>query len=582
MIRALLYLQLHCGWNRLVRRLQRLKQPKYFAGFLVGGFYFYFYFFRHFFLQRKPASVPVTVWHPELLSGFELLGALAMLGLVLLKWILPQQRVALAFSEAEVSFLFAAPVSRRTLIHFKLLKSQAGILFTTLLMAFLSNRFGQTGNAWIHLAGWWIVLSTLNLHFLGASFARARLLTAGSMNWPRRLGLLALLLVLGSAILFWARQTIPAPTNSDLASWRSLWDYGRHALEVGPAPYLLFPFKVVVRPFLAPNAGAFFGALGSALALMILHYFWVVRSDVAFEEASVELARKRAELIAAARQGSLQASKRRRRHPPFALRPTGPPAVALLWKNLIGARSSLSLRTWIILALAFGVPAVMLSLSSRSTAAPPLLGMLVLMGLIWSVLAGPQLLRQDLRQDWRAADMLKGYPLAGWSVVLGELLAPGVILAAVQWVLLLTGAIVSSRSPDGANVPILARLSVAFGAATILPMLNLVSLLIPNAAVLLFPGWFQAGHDGSPGIEATGQRLIFAIGQLLVLLLALLPPAVVFGLVLFLGQLATNWVAAVPLASVAAAGVLAVEVAVGVGLLGKQFERCDLSKETQP
>jgi hypothetical protein len=39
-------------------------------------------------------------------------------------------------------------------------------------------------------------------------------------------------------------------------------------------------------------------------------------------------------------------------------------------------------------------------------------------------------------------------------------------------------------------------LIVALGVsiAVILPALNLISLLIPNAAVLLFPSWFQAGR----------------------------------------------------------------------------------------
>ena len=55
----------------------------------------------------------------------------------------------------------------------------------------------------------------------------------------------------------------------------------------------------------------------------------------------------------------------------------------------------------------------------------------------------------------------------------------------------------------------------------VIPMLNFVSLIIPNASVLLFPSWFQTGREGPHGIEATGQRLIFMLGQLLVFVLAL-------------------------------------------------------------
>ena len=41
---------------------------------------------------------------------------------------------------------------------------------------------------------------------------------------------------------------------------------------------------------------------------------------------------------------------------------------------------------------------------------------------------GPQLLRQDFRQDLPLADLLKTYPLRGWQLALGELLAPAAIL----------------------------------------------------------------------------------------------------------------------------------------------------------
>ena len=104
-------------------------------------------------------------------------------------------------------------------------------------------------------------------------------------------------------------------------------------------------------------------------------------------------------------------------------------------------------------------------------------------------------------------------------------------------------------------------------------------LLIPNAAVLLFPSWVQAGKDSPRGIEATGQRLIFAVGQFLVLLLALVPAALAFAAVYFPLKLAFGPVAPVPFASLAAAILVAVEAGLGVRLLGKVFERFDVTEE---
>ena len=190
MISALLYLQYHSINNRTVMRIKRLKQPKYLVGGIVGGLYFYWYFFRIFLCGPVEGKRFTLLSSPGNLALFESLGALILLTILLLAWIFPHQRAALTFTEAEVAFLFPAPISRRGLIHFKLLRSQTAILFTTLVLTLVTNRFG--GKAWIHAAGWWLIFSALNLHFLGSSFARTMLLDRGITNWQRRLGILAL------------------------------------------------------------------------------------------------------------------------------------------------------------------------------------------------------------------------------------------------------------------------------------------------------------------------------------------------------------------------------------------------------
>jgi hypothetical protein len=122
-------------------------------------------------------------------------------------------------------------------------------------------------------------------------------------------------------------------------------------------------------------------------------------------------------------------------------------------------------------------------------------------------------------------------------------------------------------------------LALGAGAAVVLPALNLISFIIPNAAVLLFPSWFQTGKDAPHGVEATGQRLIFALGQFLAFIVALIPAAAVFTGFFFLLKFLTNAVLAVPVASVAAALVLALEAGLGVMLLGWLFGRFDVSAE---
>ncbi len=581
MISALFYLQYHSFLNRQRARLRRLKQPKYLAGAIVGGLYFYFYFFRYLFSQRGHGAgigLGLGGQNPAL---FEEVGALVLLGLALMSWILPRKRAALMFTEAEVNFLFPAPVTRRTLIHFKLLKSQTAILFTTFFLTLVTGRFGRGGGAWIHAAGWWLILSSLNLHFLGASFARTMLLERGVSNWQRRAAVLLLVTIGTAAIFLWARRTVPAPTVEDWAGVEAIKYYARRTLESGPAPYLLWPFRMVLRPYLASDALAFFRALGPVLALMALHYWWIIRADVAFEEASVELARKTAERAAAVRRGNWQATSQKRRRPIFQLHPTGFQPVALVWKNLIATGQAFSLRTWILLAL-IALPVCFALAGSRDHGWRPVLGMGAVVMAAWSLFLGPQILRQDLRQDLPVADILKMYPMRGWQVVLGEVLTPTIVLIAAQWFLLLVVVVTLTHLPGRGvpAIPLATRLAFGLGAALVLPTVNLISLLIPNGAVLLFPAWFQTGHEGPRGIEATGQRLIFMLGQVLVFAVALLPAALAFTAIFLVVNFFAGLLPAVPLAALAASLLLAVEAGLAVAWLGRLFERFDLSAET--
>src|SRR6185295_15566425 len=320
MIAALAYLQFHSLKNRLVQRFKRLKQPKYLVGAIVGGLYFYFYFFRFLLFPRgrMGAAAPVMAAIPTDPLFYESLGALILFGIVLLAWVLPHQRAALTFTEAEVAFLFPAPVSRRSLIHFKLARSQLAILFTVIFLTLLSTQFGTSGRGLIRAAGWWVILFTLNLHFFASSFALTKLMDRGLSNWKRRVAVLALVALAAGVVIGWAVRSIPELTKADLANFDSIYDYFKQVMVSGPLPYLLYPFRLAVRPYLAPDWISFALALGPAVLLMLAHYFWVIRSDVAFEEASVEASKKLAEKVSAMRSGQWRggAKKFKKKRPP--------------------------------------------------------------------------------------------------------------------------------------------------------------------------------------------------------------------------------------------------------------------------
>ncbi len=585
-IGALFYLVSRSWWNRTRLRIRRLRQPKYLIGAIFGGAYFYFYFYRFLLgagLRGRGGAGGNPVLPAEAAFWLETAAAVALGAFVVMGWLFPSERAALVFTEPEVAFLFPAPLSRKKLLHFKLAKSQVAMLFGSIMLTLVTGRITQGGAVVYRVLGWWLAFSTLNLHLLGASFARTQLLDRGITPWRRRFLVLGVLGLLVGGIGLWAWRTIPAPPNlgeSNQADFPALQYYARQLTQSGPVPYLLAPLRAVVHPYFSRTVGSFLWAALPVLAIMALHYLWVVRSNVAFEEASVEASRKMAERVAAMRSGQRgrPAGKRKKSRDPFQLAPTGWPAAAFLWKNLLAAGQGFTFRFWIALAIGVGSLGIGLAPLARSGHGLwMIIGPLSLGMLGFSVLAGPQLMRHDFRQDLPMADMLRTYPLPAWQLALGELLAPVVILTGLQWCLILLGGL---TLPGGGSAG--DRLAWTLAAGLILPGFNLVSLIIPNAAVLFFPGWFQTGPQAmAGGIEATGQRMVFMLGQLLVLIVSLVPAALLVAAVWFLGHwLGWSLLLILPLAAVVALILLLAEGALGLWWLGRLFQRYDLSGET--
>jgi hypothetical protein len=133
--------------------------------------------------------------------------------------------------------------------------------------------------------------------------------------------------------------------------------------------------------------------------------------------------------------------------------------------------------------------------------------------------------------------------------------------------------------PGGALTSWVAGIGAVSAALLMLPLVGLLFAL-NFAGVLYFPAWLSLSTQHGAGIEKVGQRLIFFVGYLVVLIGALLPAAG-FGAIPFLlvwlysDQLAL----AIALGSIGACAVLFGEFAFAVWWLGRRFERFDLSVE---
>lgn len=583
-VNALGYLVTRSLANGVLFRVRRLRRPKYLFGALLGAAYFYFYFGGFLGSSRMPWGAGKGTPSP---FDPEIGAAILFLATILLSWILPASRAAIGFTEAEIAFLFPAPITRRTLVIMRLLKSQFGLLLFSVFMTLLAGQFHFGADAWFRIGGWWVIMNTLNLHRLGASFALQRLRERGMADGKRRT-VVVLALVALAVLVEYTRRRLPTPPDlgTIAGGGAEFTRYISQILHTGPLPYLLAPFKLVMAPNFTHDAVAFLRALLPALGIMALHFIWVVRADVSFEDASIEAAKTRAAFLAARGRGELRArsGSDKARTPLWRLRPTGFAPIAFVWKSLLKAGGRRTLTRWagFFAALAAGAWA----LGHAGALSPTLKTVAIIIGagcyitlLISFVMIGQHASAQ-LRQGIAAMDLLKTYPIPGWQLALGELAGPVALGTLMQWSSLgIATMLLRLSGPTHEIAPLI--LSIAGVVALLLPVFNLSTAILPCAGALLFPGWFRPQEAATPGLESTGLKLILGIAQMLAVIVALIP-VVFFGAVAFFA--AGKFTAILEWRALAAGGtailILAMEAGLGVAWLGSLYDKFDASSDS--
>ena len=565
MIAVFGYLTWRTVSNRVVRQLRHLRSPRYMAALLLGLAYLWFMV-----IGQRPTSAPGGMPDPRTL---ELVGAVGLMGAVAWSWIFGVERRVLAFTPAEVTFLFSGPVSRRGLIQFKLLHNQLLILFNALLWTLILSRERFGVSSLLRVIAIWVLLTTLSLHRLGASFVRTSLAEHGRFGARHRIVSLVVLGLVLVTVMWSIADALPG-----LVAARG--DDPRHFLIAlrdaanGPVPSVLtYPFRVLVRPLAAHSTTDWLPALGPALLLLVLHYIWVVRSDTAFEEAAAELSLKRARALA--KETSRHSARRapRMASPPlFRLAPVGWPAGAILWKNLVAVTRTKRVRNAAIAMGTAGVIVAALSFEPEGTLAE-IAGWLAATWAAITIVIGPQWVRNDLRGDLLKLDLLRSYPLRGWSVVVAEAAASTLMLSVIQLSLIVIAYLAflgnQVMTPDLQDRTLLLVAAVVY-----LPGINFLGMLIQNAAALLYPAWVRLGSGRPGGVEVLGQNLLMMIAFLTLLALTLaLPVALAGGSFLLLREMIGLW-ASLP-ATALFLGAVAFEAALIVQWLGNLFERTD-------
>jgi hypothetical protein len=600
--------------GRAVRWLRLLRQPRYLLGLLAGLAWLSLWIGRPLLRvgRRLGSDTRVEIGAgrllqslpPEAIHGLILMASVLVTVLVALWWLAPWGRPALQMTEAELSLLLQAPLSRRQVVQYALLRNQPGILLGTLILTVFMG-FGGPGRRLVQLACIWLLLTVWDLHATARHLWRARTAAAPpSRAWRRRGVLAAILLVYAGAVavLAWrahfeALGLAAAGGGKGLDAFR---DYLTAWSGSSPLSLLLLPARLALAPLAAAGGAGLGLALLGPLLLALIHHEWVVRTPQLFEDQALAHARRKDSRTRAARTGVRRLPRGRHRRP-FPLPPVGRAELAVVWKNLMQERR-LGLGTTLALVVGFCLllmvaPAV----AGIGQVAFPILALAGTALLVSQPMMTGLAQRHDLRTDLLHTDILRTWPLSGAGLAAAEILTP--VLSAALWMTLGLGLLLAAQTgpalaallaggpaqglaaPEiwqalGAPAPVAIPLAL-LGVLPAMLAVSVISSAVQNLAALWFPGWIRLGPQRRGGAAQLGQNLLVIALLMLSIAVGLLPGVLVAGTVgvgaWLLGAAPSIWWA--PVLGLALALPLLAEGAGLILLAGRAWDRFDPSAQ---
>jgi hypothetical protein len=567
-LRASLYIAACSARNRIAVRLRRLREPRYLVGALLAAAYFVFIFVVPRQARRRGPGGGVRGFPPAALDRYGvLLGGVGLLLFSAIAWMFPSKSHLFAFTEAEVAFLFPAPVTRRQLLVHRLIRSQLGLLFAAMVPVFLVALPGATASMWQRLLfgiSLWISFAATRVYFAGVTMARDRLGAvdprARRTAWAPLLVTLAALAVVVGAI---ARE-VPFPPASVPAALAQVGE----ATSSGWPRIVLMPFRLLLAPMFAEGTRQFVVAVPGALLVLAAAIAWVIKSDEVFHAVGA-----RHEAAPASVRRGRGAAAPKLRWAGWSLPLAGRTEAVFFWKNGMATLRSANIKSFIPIAVLL-VYAVVGARFGFATSLGPAICLAALMIAAFATLLGPGSVMSDFRGDLRHMELLKTWPVKGGALLRGEMLWPGLLVSGSAW-LALTCALVFSQAafPD---VPPIWRLSVYGAAVLLVPAFVFAQYMVHQAAAVLFPAWVPTGNE-MRGFESMAQRLLLFAGVALALFVMIGPGAIAGGIVaIAFYRLTGSSLVFVPAAAVCLV-IVAVEVILASEALAPAYERIDLS-----
>jgi hypothetical protein len=602
MIGVLVRLQWMSLKGQTVRSIRLLRQPKYLVGFVVGVGWMGLWVLRPL-LRSKIAlgSAPGNPFGADLLPIFRQLAALAVTFALPIPWLFPWGKLGLPFREAELTMLLQAPLTRRQVIQYGLLKSELGVLISGFVLPLVVGLGGPSARllmgcgTWLlfefwHLNGKWRALFLLRQREIPAGLARARriLLTAGLLGFY--------------ATLIWALKPFVMQTFRALdgANFQQVTATLRTMTWPPLLKALLAPAWTLTSPTFAGGVAAFAAAAPAVLIAILAQREIVLRSKARFEESSLERATKQEERKSPTRRFARISSRARTRRP-FELDGPGPPEVAVVWKNAMRVSRTRWLHAgYFAVALLIVIPVLPAIFPFHKMAYGVLL-MFGLTAMIIQPLMTGMSWNNDLRTELAHIELVRTWPVSAHRLVLAEVLSPtilsfasAVVGAAVVLTCFYGTLLHETMTGQPSSLILLPRTGGVLGVTnpvaavlifvSFLPLAAAVAFFssaLQNLATLFVPAWMAHSTDRSRGFAALGQRLLVTAGLGLALLLALIPGALLVGAAALIQHwIGIPWTAwAFPLWAVLAAAPQAVIAWLMVQSASGFWEHLDPSQE---
>lgn len=412
----------------------------------------------------------------------------------------------LAFSLADVDYLFPSPVPRRLILAYRLgaktLQSvfQASFLFYflvwRLVIAVAPDRAGP-GPTLLAFAGLLFCLGG----YASLAFALKMIFGFGRLQTVRRWTMGAVILVLALfAYTFWKHGI------------RGLTNISENAVVMGA----FYPCRLAAEGMTAPllRESSVLGVVQLGLFYVLATFLLFTRNEN-FYEASLEGSERHARLLAAAKEQNWSAifaiqSEKRRKGPQtrtYAFPPFGQGGMALFWANLAAAAKRPAANFWMPLLGGIGIATICTLFAGQYSAF--VAGGFTCYLLFILTMSSMALYRQSIARQ----PLIRPLPFQPWQVVIADILPRTLMASLFVWG---SGFVVLFFSDAQHHVTVGSLLVLCVPAA----------LLVLNVVQYILALWYPDAQDKFQQLLAGFISLFLTTGTISLMSLALILPMV--------------------------------------------------------